>query len=62
MSNKKSITMKDVEVATKAFLKLHWNADYMKEVKLPERWEKYDFKGAVPYGDRQGCYALSDRA
>ncbi|MGD9303799.1 MAG: hypothetical protein PVF79_06005 [Desulfobacterales bacterium] len=25
---------------------------------MPERWGKYDFKGAAPYGDRQGCYAL----
>jgi hypothetical protein len=53
-----SITMHHVEEATRAFLLLHWNSDKLNHVALRKTWAPYKFKGTVPFGDRQGCYAL----
>lgn len=50
--------MTDVEQKTREFLKLHWNGAMLGEVQLPGSWASYNLKGAVPNGDRQGCYAL----
>ncbi len=50
--------MADVEKETRNFLNLHWNAQQLTDVDLPDSWGAYSFIGNVPYGDRQGCYAL----
>jgi len=52
------LTVNNVEEKTKEFLKLHWRTELLESVELPEAWAAYNLKGAVPYGDRQGCYAL----
>jgi hypothetical protein len=50
--------MADVEKETHNFFNLHWNAQQLADVDLPYSWGAYNFIGNVPYGDRQGCYAL----
>jgi len=57
MGNTKK-TISDVEETTKSFLQLHWNGEQLSGIELPDVWAAYNLKGAIPYGDRQGCYAL----
>ena len=52
------ITMDEVEKYTRLFLKYHWAAEELQREDLPKCWEAYRFIGGIPYGDRQGCYAL----
>lgn len=58
MAHRNPITMHEVQKATETFLLLHWNTTQLVNIELPGPWSSYDFIGSVPYGERQGCYAL----
>lgn len=54
----KETSVERLEKETIDFLRLHWNP---KEIKTDELliWKIWkDFKGSMPFGDKQGCYAL----
>jgi len=48
------ISINDVKKETAEFFRMHWNLN----IPIPAWNDKYSFQGAVPDGDKQGCYAL----
>jgi len=57
-------SMEKVKELTVQFFELHWNWDKVydsdrNDKYWTERWLLYKgLKGALPYGERHGCYAL----